>query len=382
MRRLGSVFEHPAALGSFRSWCRVIASSEGIDPAYRPRLLAVSALTLLTSPLRALESVCHGGAVGGIRVHPAPLFILGHWRTGTTHLHNLLAKDAQFGFLSTFQAMAPGFCLVGDKHLRPLLARLAARRHPTREIDNIPLSLDAPQEESFAIANLSPQAWLHLYTLPRQASWIFGKYGLLEHLTTEERAAWRAAYMTVLRKATLRSQGRPLVLKDPANTGRVRELLALFPQARFVHITRDPYRILPSMEGVWRVVLGKAQLQSIGEEQVEAYVLEFYQRLLRKFLAERSCIPAGRLVELRYEDLEASPLDQLERIYDGLGLPGFASAQPAFAAYLDAVRGFEKNNYDVDVRVVRRVNEHWRFAFEAWGYPMRPTPAVAPPERC
>jgi omega-hydroxy-beta-dihydromenaquinone-9 sulfotransferase len=377
MQYFPSAFEHPVALGGFRSWCRLLASSERIDRAYRARLLAVSAVTLLTSPLRLYEAARHGATVRRTRVHPSPLFILGHWRTGTTHLHNLLAQDPQFGFVSTFQAMAPGFCLTGEKSIKPLLARLAAKRHPTREIDNIPLALDAPQEESFAMANLSPWAWLHIYTLPRQASEIFAKYALLEGLTSGQRAEWRAAYLTVLRKATLRSAGRPLVLKDPANTGRVRELLAMFPEARFVHITRDPYRVLPSMLGVWKVVLAKSQLQSVSAEEVEAYVLEFYQRLLRRFLADKSCIPPGRLVEVRFEDLEAAPLAQLERIYDGLGLRDFAAVRPALAAYVESVRGFQKNRYEVDARVIARVNEHWRFAFDAWDYPMRPSLPVA-----
>jgi len=379
---VSSVFEHPAALGGFRSWCRLVASSERIDPAYRARLLAVSAMTLLTSPLRACESVRYGPTVRRVHVHPSPLFVLGHWRTGTTHLHNLLAQDRQFGFLSTFQAMAPGFCLIGEKRIKPLLARLATKLHPTREIDNIPLALDAPQEESFAMANLSPWAWLHVYTLPRQADQLFAKYGLLEGLTDAERAQWRAAYLTILRKATLRSEGRPLVLKDPTNTGRVRELLDLFPEARFVHITRDPYRVLPSMLNVWKVVLAKSQLQNVSAEQVETYVLQFYQRLLRKFLAEKHWIPPGRLVEVRYEDLEAAPLAQLERIYDGLGLPGFTAARPALAAYLESVRGFEKNKYDVNGQIVARVNELWRFAFDEWGYTMRPSPLAAPIGSC
>jgi hypothetical protein len=377
-----SAFEHPAALGGFRSWCRLIASSERIDPAYRIRLLAVATVTLLTSPLRAWESLRFGAAVRRVRVHPSPLFVLGHWRTGTTHLHNLLAQDQQFGFLSTFQAMAPGFCLIGEKSIKPMLARLATKRHPTREIDNIPLALDAPQEESFALANLSPWAWLHVYTLPRQADRIFSKYGLLEGLTDAERAEWRSAYLTILQKATLRSEGRPLVLKDPNNTGRIRELLALFPEARFVHITRDPYRVLPSMLHVWKVVLAKSQLQTVSDEQVETYVIQFYRLLLRKFLAEKRCIPPGRLVEVRYEDLEAAPLEQLERIYDALRLPGFLAARPMVAAYLESVRGFRKNQYDLDGQIVARVNEHWRFAFEEWGYEMRPSASDAPSGSC
>src|SRR5574337_127011 len=189
-----SVFEHPVALGSFRSWLRLARRSGGIDRAYVPRLLAVSLSTLLTSPLRLYESIRYGPTVRRTTIRAAPIFIIGHWRTGTTHLHNLLCRDQQFGYVSTFQAMAPGFCLMGEKRIKPLLARLIQKDHPTREIDNMPLSLDAPQEESFALANMSPYASLHIYSLPRQAPAIFDKYALLNNLTAAERAEWTRAY--------------------------------------------------------------------------------------------------------------------------------------------------------------------------------------------
>ena len=145
-----SIIGHPVALGSFRSWLRLVRRSGGIDRAYVPRLLAVSLSTLLTSPLRLYETLRYGRAIARTEIPLAPIFVIGHWRTGTTHLHNLLCDDRQFGYVSTFQAMAPGFCLTGEKRIKPLLAKRVEKDYPTREIDNIPLSLDAPQEESFA----------------------------------------------------------------------------------------------------------------------------------------------------------------------------------------------------------------------------------------
>lgn len=348
---------------------RLLARSGGIDRGYLPRALAVSLTTLLTSPLRVAERLAYGRQIARTTIAPTPLFLLGHWRTGTTHLHNLLAHDPQFGFVSTFQGMAPDMSLIGDRFVRPFLAAQARRLHPTREIDNIPLVLEAPQEESFALANLSPLASLHVYSLPRRARAIFRRYGLLEDLDEREKSEWVEHFLHVLRVATLRGGGRPLVLKDPCHTGRIRLLLELFPEARFVHIVRDPYRVLPSMLGVWRVVLGTAQLQEIEPAEVEDLVLGIYEQLMRRYLADRDLIPAGRLVEVRFEDLESDPMRELSTIYDHLGIEGFAAAAPAIRSYAESVRSFVKNDYRVSPEVVRRVNERWRFALDEWGYP-------------
>jgi len=225
--------EHPLSLGSFLSWVRLVLTSEGVAREYVPRLLFVALTTFLTSPLRVYEHARYGGAVRRTAVHPSPVFVVGHWRTGTTHLHNLICRDENFGYVTTFQAMAPGFCLVGDGKIKKFLSGKAAKDHPTREIDNIPLSFDAPQEEDFAIANMSPYSFLHLYTFPRRAPYFFERYALFRDLPEKVRAEWTGIFMNIFQKATLRAGGKRLVLKNPAHCGRIRTLLELFPHARF-----------------------------------------------------------------------------------------------------------------------------------------------------
>ncbi len=362
-------FEHPVALGSCRAWLRVVAEAESVDPALWPRVAAIALTTLATSPLRALERARFGAAIERAPLHPEPLFVLGHWRTGTTHLLNLLAKDPQLGFVSTYQALVPGFCLSTERWVKPWLARSLARNHPTREIDNVPLDLDAPQEEAFALANLTHRASLHVFALPRQGLSVFERYGLLEGLDGAERRAWIETYLRLLRVASLRAGGRRLVLKDPCNTGRIRTLLELFPRARFVHIVRDPHRVLPSTLGIYRVVLAKAQLQRVTPAELEELVLAIYERLMRTYLAERAAIPAGQLTEVRYEELEERPVAELERIYGELGIGGFDIARPAMERYLASLGEFRKNQYRVDREVAEKVSARWGFALDEWGYP-------------
>ena len=360
--------EHPVALGSLRSWLKLLRRSGGIDRAFAPRVLFVSLTTLLTSPLRLWERIRYGRKIRRTAIHPEPVFIIGHWRSGTTHLLNLLCQDENLGYLSTFQAMAPGFCLVGDGIIKRLLAKLAGARYPTRLIDNIPLAFDAPQEDEFAMANLSPHSFVHTFSLPRQAEEIFERSVLFDGLSQQDLSRWVDAYLTVLRKATLACGGKRLVVKNCAHSARIPTLLELFPNAKFIHIHRDPYEIFVSTLHTHRTVLLRSQLQEIEPAHVEAHVLQFYDRLMRRLLADESLIPAGNLVEIRFEDLEASPLDQLRCIYDRLDLSGFADAEPRFRSYLEAVAGYKKNAYKLDREIIAKVDGHWSFAFEEWGY--------------
>ena len=71
---------------------------------------------------------------------------------------------------------------------------------------------------------------------------------------------------------------------------------------------------------------------------------------------------------MRYEDLEAAPLDEIRRVYNTLGLPGFPEVEPAIATYVDSIAGYQKNPQAMGDNVINKVNEHWQFALDEVGY--------------
>jgi hypothetical protein len=173
----------------------------------------------------------------------------------------------------------------------------------------------------------------------------------------------------MLRKATFKAGGKRLVIKNCSDSARIKALLELFPDARFIHTYRNPYDIFRSTQHLYRTVLARAQVQEIDTKELETWVIKFYTQLMQKFFADKSLIPKGNLVEVKYEELEKEPLVQLRKIYETLGLPGFAEAEPAFKAYLDSIKGYQKNVYKkLEDSLIQTVNQNWSFALEALGY--------------
>ena len=364
------LFEHPFIFGSFWSWIKLLWQNRSIDRKFIPRALFVTLASLLTSPLRIYESLRFGRTIKKTVVHPSPIFIIGHWRSGTTHLHNILVRDKNLGCVSMWQAFAPGLCLIDERVFKNPFNKIAKKWHPTREIDNIPLSMDNPEEEDLAIANMSPYSYLHMYSYPRRATYFFETYityfGNLPKSTIDK---WKKVYLLILRKATLKAGGKRLVIKNCADSARIKALLELFPDAKFIHIYRNPYNIFRSTQHLYRVVMERTQLQEVGQGEHENWVLRFYAQLMQKLLADKSLIPAGNLVEVKYEDLDKEPLAQLRKIYETLSLPGFAEAEPAFRAYLDSISGYQKLAHkQLDDSAITKINRNWQFAFDALGY--------------
>lgn len=354
------------AFASLGTWARVLLDNPRVARERLPTLLGALGTSAATLPLRLAETLLHGRAIERTRIEQPPLFVLGYARSGTTHLHHLLGRDPNLGFVSTFQAIAPGFAIVGDRWVKPLLARAVP---PTRPSDNVAIDLDSPQEEEVAIANLSSTSMLHHMSFPSRHDEYFRRRVLMEGISERERAAFVQTYLRVAKTATLRCDGKRLVLKCPLNMARLPMLLELFPDARFVHIVRDPYAVYPSLVHLYEMMLGDHHLEAIDRDEMQRCILEHYRLSFEAFARDRAAIPQDRFSEVRYEDLRARPLEELKRVYDELSLPGWEStARAPIAAYLDGLRGYKTNRYVLDETTRAVVREHWGAQFDEWSY--------------
>src|SRR4051812_20008158 len=95
--RLGTI-NGPGVLAGIRlgDWLRLLlANGFRVHPTCIPRALSISSYALLNSAAGCLEELRYGNRVRRAQI-PPPLFVLGHWRSGTTLLHDLLAVDDRF----------------------------------------------------------------------------------------------------------------------------------------------------------------------------------------------------------------------------------------------------------------------------------------------
>ena len=367
---------HICSFAPLSVWLRLIARNRGVPKRYWGKLAGVLGLSLAAAPLRFAETFLYASAVAKAPIREAPVFVLGFARAGTTHLHNLLAQDPALGYLDTFQSIVPTFSLVGRGWLQRLMARGMGER--VRPMDSMAVGLDLPQEEDIAVANASPYSVLHQVSFPNMARELYGKYTLMGWapegaespgaLSERESAQWDHEYLRVVHKATIHADGRRLVLKSPVNLGRVDRLLGLFPEAKFIHIMRNPYAVYASLLHMFRTIMPLYQMDDFDFDELEEVLVEGFALAYRKYVQDRELVPPGNLAEARFENLERKPLEELERLYAELGLGGWAEAEPAIRSYLGTLTGYRKNTHRYEQPMLARVEDKWRFALEDWGY--------------
>lgn len=335
-----------------------------VDFPYAGRLAYLLAMGVFNSLYARCENFFNAEEIRSVRIEKPPLFVLGHWRSGTTHLHNLLACDQNLGFPNAYQASFPHhfvFTQVGGM----IFDRLAPGRRP---MDNVAFSSLVPHEDEFAIASYCGVSPYVRFLFPVTAD---NGYTELDPCELEREALerWKEAFIMFLKKLTL-SEGKRMVLKSPPHMGRIRTLLELFPDAQFVHIVRNPYAVYLSTQRLWRNSLGFAHLQQPDEGLVDELILSWYSRLFSLFERDKGLIPRGALHEMKFEDLEADPLGSLKTVYGALDLEGFGQSRERFVSYLESVRNYEKNTFQLNSAVRDKVAERWRSTFERYGYPV------------
>ncbi|MGB7874086.1 MAG: sulfotransferase [Anaerolineales bacterium] len=362
----------PLALGSFKNWIRLLKENKHIDSRYLGRAIYVSMVSLLFGPVRVYQRLRYQHTFESVKIRRDPIFILGHWRSGTTHLHNLLCQDRRFGYISALQVIAPDLFYVASKSFKALLRMNTPEN---RLMDNMSWSIDSPQEEELALGNVSPYSLNHLWSFPKNAKQYFDHYAIFKDVSSEVLEAWKENYMQVIKMATLNMHGRRLVIKNPPNTGRIPILLELFPNAKFIFLHRDPYQVFLSTRNLYNKMLPYSQLQEISNEEIDANILTFYRDLMRHYLNDRSLIPPQNLVEISYKELDERPLPVMRRIYNRLNFWPYARVRGRIRRYLKSQENYQKNSYQISREDIESVNRYWEFAFQEWRYSMR-TPQV------
>ena len=331
-----------------------------VAPPYWPRAAFMAGAGVWNSVVGRYEEREHGPEIARAQIMP-PIFILGHWRSGTTHLHNLLALDAQFAYPNVYQVLNPHTFLTTERYAKALFVSPS-----TRMMDNVTFNATVPFEDEFATCGTLRSPFL-TWVFPRDRD-EYQKYLTFRGVPETEIAEWAAALTHFCRKLTWK-YGRPLVLKSPPHTSRIKLLLDTFPDARFVHIHRNPYAVFQSTQRQTRVSVRTMGLQPIEDRYVTDLVIERFRTMYEAFFEERSLIPDGRFHEVSFEDLEKDPVGQVRQIYDRLGLSGFEAMRPSLEGYVATQAHYRKNTYrDLPPSLRHEVGRAWRRNFDEWGY--------------
>lgn len=340
-------------------WLRAIGRY-GFDARFAVRAGLTTGLSVANSVGGAVERAVWGRRIAR-EVFPAPVFVLGHGRSGTTLLHRLLSLDDRFVAPMAHEVLFPHTMLTFGGVARVGLGVVLPR---TRPMDGMTYGATSVEEEEIGVGVLAGWGPLAGRTFGR-----FGDWEMVDLDRTSEAVieAWSDAMGLFLRKLSIRRGGGVPLLKAPLHLARVSLLRRLFPGARFVHIHREPSDLMRSRLHLF----DRLSFLRLRERDMvlEEFLVEQFGLVSRAFLAAREGLGEGELVEISYEDLVGDPVGVLRGVYGGLSLGGFEGVEGRLKDEARRMASYRRNVHEpVCGAFMERVRASCPAWFEAYGY--------------
>ncbi len=267
-------------------WKLCAAHGFRFHPIRWPMAFLIGLVTPFNSVMGTVQRLRCGKDIEATEIEHPPVFIIGHWRSGTTYLHELMCLDERFVSPTTYQCFAPHHCLLTEWWMNALGSWLVPKQRP---MDNMAAGWDRPQEDEFALLTL----------------------------------------------------GAPT------------------PYVRMAFPNDPP----PFMEFL--------DMQGCKPEDLarfETAIVHFVKLLTYASENKRERIDPAAIYDVRYEDLTAHPLAEVQKMYEKLELGPFDIAREKIEAFVAAQKDYKPNKHKVDDGLKAKIRERWKTYFDKYGY--------------
>ncbi|MCX6244216.1 MAG: sulfotransferase [Bacteroidetes bacterium] len=350
-----------AGIGFSRLVRLVRRNRVSFHPKYIFRLLFLAQSSVWTDIFTYLERKRFGKQIAATPVPEDPIFIIGHWRAGTTLLHQLMNLDPNLAAPTLFQVAEPGCFISFYQYYRPVFSLLMPK---TRPMDNVRIGINEPQEDEYAIYRITDFSPIEHMVFPKGPGYFITDTPSFLPQGEVEKKKWEEQLAGFFRKLTF-FHGKTIISKNPFNSLRIQELNRMFPKARFIHLSRHPFDVIPSSIHMWKIVQHQNKLNRKSLYPGVPEVTEGLDRILTAIRRDLPLIPENRVYNMKFEKLESDPVSEIRKLYSWFNLPFDINLSQEMENFTGELKGYRKNKFflsDEDKQYIReRLDHHMQF---------------------
>lgn len=352
---------------TLRNYFKILKQGE-IKSKYYLNVCLTTLVIIIASPFHIWEKIWFNKKLSAVKMDKAPLFILGHWRSGTTLLHNVLTKDPRMGYVTTYQSVFPNN--LASKWVFKTFMRISMP--DKRPSDKVELNINFPQEDEFAFCNIQPNGYYNFFYFPKEYKTFYDKSVYHKTLSEQQQKDWFSSYDSLIKKALINTAKKRIIVKNPINTSRIDKILKLYPDAKFLYLYRNPITVFHSTQRFFQQLFPTLWFHEVDNAFIKNMVLDVYTQLMEDYQKQKSLIPTENLIELKFEQFEKQPLAEIERIYTQLWDEDFSAVKPYFDKYLDSQKQHKKNKYHIESSELETLTNSLEKFMKQYGYNLPP----------
>ena len=269
-----------------------------------------------------------------------PVFVIGLPRSGTTFLFNLLSLDVAHRSPLYWEIMSPLPITKNEKEeykrerkinrelklAKTLIPKLRAM-HTIRA--------NTPEEcEQIATMNVRSFVYMCMADVPEYIDY-------LKYCSVDSVFMWHKRFFQALE---LNGKPQRWLLKDPSHIGHLPEILRTYPNAKFIHIHRDPTDSVGSFCSLTKNVRS-AFSRKVNTNDIGKTVIDFWNHNLNKGMEDRKQLSSNQIIDINYHDFIQSPLNQIKNVYLQLGFDMTIETENNIESYLSQNQGNTKSDH-------------------------------------
>ncbi len=321
-------------------------------------------VSIITTGLSYFDELRYRSLSRNLIIKKDPIYILGHWRSGTTLLHNLLCSHKNVSYPTTYQTVFPNNLFFFRGLIKGIMQYFLPKK---RLVDQVAMHVDFPQEEDFALGNEAGFSFYYWFYFPDDYQRITDEY--LTPSTGDELKIqkYKQAYEKFIKRCILNVGGEQYIAKNPPNMARIPFLLDMFPGSRFVYTERNPYEVFLSTFRFHKGFLKTLQLQDMDDETLWKFIFQTYILTYNQYQEDKHLIPSENLVELKYEELINDPEGIYKSLHQGM-FSDLETNEIKLKKVLQNHKNHSVNPYHFEKEYIDRVNSELGDMIEKQGY--------------
>ena len=331
----------------------LIRNNKGFSAQYASRISFLLTIGMWAPLFEWREKRHFGKQIQAIKQPASPLFIVGHWRTGTTFLHQLLALDPQFNYMDVFKVSHPYHFLISRKYYEKVMSKFLKGSRP---MDNVKLGMTEPQEDEYALVKMLDNLVLEGLLFQKKDRFFIDED---EEFMPQDEKQFFAALDLLIRKLQVEKEGAVIPLfKNPFHALRIQQLKEHYPEAKFINIVRDPLKVVPSTIHMWNIVGRQNILKGKWIAPQTEAIAKIYRRIVENIRNSFVQMDDNDTIEIRFEDLEKNPKETVRKIYQRLNLKYTDAFGQKLDAFIAGTKDYKKNTYqlpEADQKAIHRI---------------------------